>query len=131
MLPDRGGGVIRVTWVKLGSEYADDLAFAGVSDGAFRLHTEAIVWLCRVESMNLRIAKRLVLRFAGCLDPDQAAKELVAAGLWRDHGDTYEVIHHAHTIRQGLAAQLDRRVKERERQRRKRAAAAKRAAAGS
>jgi hypothetical protein len=113
-----------MTWVKLGAEYADDLAFAGVSDGAFRLHTEAIAWLCRIESSDLRVPKRLMSRFAGCLDPDQAAKELVTAGLWRDHGDAFKVIHHAHIIRQSLAAQRDHRVKERDRQRSKRAAAA-------
>jgi hypothetical protein len=44
-----------VTWVKLGDEFFDDCADAGLSDAAVRTHAEAIGFLYRLESKGLEI----------------------------------------------------------------------------
>ena len=115
-----------MTWSKYGSEYSDELANAGVSDAAYRTHTEAIGWLYRVENLKLRIPKHLVRRFAGSDDYEAAVKELTGLGMWRDRTDTWEVIHHADVIRQSIQAQRQKRDRDKRAQqaRRDRAATA-------
>jgi hypothetical protein len=56
-----------VTWVKLGDEFFDQCADAGLSDAAVRTHAEAVAWLYRLDRddvTELSISKGLVLRFA-------------------------------------------------------------------
>jgi hypothetical protein len=65
-----------MTWAKYGSEYSDEIANAGLTDAAYRTHTEAIGWLYRIEDLKLRIPKHLLRRFAGSADYDTAVKEL-------------------------------------------------------
>ena len=98
-----------MTWTKLGDEYSDEIANAGLSDAAYRTHTEAAGWLYRIEDIKLRIPKHLVRRFAGSLDYETAIKELADARFWRDRGDTWEIIHHADVIRQSIQAQRQKR----------------------
>jgi len=114
-----------MTWSKYGSEYSDELANAGVSDGAYRTHTEAIGWLYRIEDVKLRIPKHLLRRFAGSPDYEIAVKELAERGFWRDRGDTWEIVHHADVIRQSIQAQRQKRDRDKRAQqtRRKRVAA--------
>lgn len=109
-----------MTWTKLGDEYSDDLALAGLSDAAYRTHTEAIGWIYRVEAEDLRIPCALVRRFAGSDRAAEAIETLIAAGFWRDESTHYVVVHHADVIRQSLAAQQAKRDGDRERQRRHR-----------
>jgi len=115
-----------MTWSKYGSEYSDELANSGVSDAAYRTHTEAIGWLYRVEDLKLRIPKHLVRRFAGSEEHEAAAKELADLGIWRDHGDTWEIIHHAEVIRSSVQAQRQKRDRDKRAQsaRRKRVSGA-------
>ncbi|GAA3089577.1 hypothetical protein JOF29_007916 [Kribbella aluminosa] len=110
-----------MTWAKYGVEFFDQCADFGLSDAAVRTHTEALHYLYRLEDMEMRILKHLVRRFAGSADWEQAAKDLVAHGFWRDEGDAYVVEHHGDVFRQSLFVQLKHRDDERERQRRKRA----------
>jgi hypothetical protein len=80
-----------VTWSKLSDDYGDDCET--LSDAAFRLHTEAIVWSNR-KLLDCRIPRSDVRRFAR--DPEGAAlPELVAAGFWQLDGDFVILIHHA------------------------------------
>ena len=109
-----------MTWAKYGDQYSDDIAKAGLSDAAYRTHTEAIGWLYRVEDTALRIPKTVVRRFAGSDGYEAAIRELLACGYWREDSREYVVEHHAEVIRQSLAAQLLKRETERNRLRRKR-----------
>jgi hypothetical protein len=102
-----------MTWQKLGTEFWDDCAQAGLSDAAVRTHAEAIGWLYRVESKDMRIAKSLVARFAGSVCWDTAVRELVAAEFWRDESDAWLIIHHTDVIRQSIAAQQAKRDRDR------------------
>jgi hypothetical protein len=118
-----------MTWTKLGDEYSDEIATAGLSDAAYRTHTEAIGWLYRLEDTTLRIPKHLIRRFAGSEDHQEAVKELADLGFWRDRGDAWEVVHHADVIRQSIQAQRQKRERDKRAQqaRRDRTAAAARA----
>lgn len=94
-----------MTWSKFGREYNDELANAGVTDAAYRTHSEAIGWLYGIEETTLRIPKHLVRRFATSPDYETAIKDLVNIGFWRDRGDTWQIVHHAAVIRQSIEAQ--------------------------
>lgn len=113
-----------MTWAKYSTEYSDELANAGLSDAAYRTHTEAIGWLYRVEDLKLRIPEHLLRRFAGSPDYETAVKELADAAFWRDRGNAWEIVHHADVIRSGIAAQQKKRDRDKRAQqaRRKRTA---------
>lgn len=98
-----------MTWRKTGSEFDDECANLELSDAAYRTHMEAIGWIYQVEQMPCRIPKHNVRRFASSRDTEAAIKELVAIGFWVDHGNAFEVMHHADVIRQSLAAQQRQR----------------------
>jgi hypothetical protein len=106
-----------VTWTKLGDEYSDEIACAGLGDAAYRTHSEAIGWLYRIEDTGLRIPKYVVRRFAGSTDYEVGIKDLVSAGYWRDRGDAWEIVHHADVIRQSLEAQRLKRERDKRAQR--------------
>jgi len=98
-----------VTWTKLGAEFNSECALAGLSDAAYRTHSEAIGWLYEVEETSCRIPKRLFQRFAGSEDAEAAVGELTGAGFWKDAGAVWVVVHHAGVVRQSIAAQQDKR----------------------
>jgi hypothetical protein len=106
-----------VTWDKRGTEFSDECAAAGLSDAAYRTHSEAIEWLYRVERPTLSIPKNVVRRFAGSPDYARAITDLVAAGFWEDCGDCWEVIHHGEVIKESLRQQLQARARNRRAQR--------------
>jgi hypothetical protein len=110
-----------MTWAKYGVEFFDELADLDLSDAAVRTHAEAVHYAYRTENADLRIPVRSLRRFAGSSEREVAAKELVAAGLWRCEGDAYVIVHHADVIRQSIAAQQKHRETEKARLRRKRA----------
>lgn len=86
-----------MTWTKLSDDYSDDTW--RLSDAAFRLHTEALVWNNR-KLLDCLIPKDDLRRFAKNPGPVQ---ELLAAGFWQDLGDNYLIIHHAQYQRDSIA----------------------------
>jgi len=77
-----------MTWTKLGDEYGDQCW--KLSDVAFRLHTEALVWQNR-RHLDGRLAKDEMGQWT---KRAQAATELVEYGWWADEGDHYQIVHH-------------------------------------
>ena len=77
-----------MTWTKLSDDFSDDCWT--LSDAAFRLHTEALVWSNR-KLLDLYIPKDDLRRFA---KRPEAAPELVAVGWWTDDGEHYVIRHH-------------------------------------
>ena len=106
-----------MTWAKFGCEFDDEAAHAGLGDAAYRTHSEAIKYLYGIESLDLRIPKHLVRRFAGSADYELGIKDLVAVDFWRDRGDAWEVVHHADVIRQSIHAQRMKRDRDKRTQR--------------
>src|SRR5690625_1858471 len=110
-----------MTWTKLGDEFSDDCANADLTDAAYRTHDEAIAFVYRIERMDLRFGKRMVRRFAGSDQYEDGIALLLGLGWWRDHGDEYEIQHHADVIRASIAAQQSKRARDRRAQRQYRA----------
>lgn len=79
-----------MTFAKLSDDYADDCW--ELSDAAFRLHTEALVWQAR-KLLDCRLPKS-DLRRLKCGDP-AVAQELVDRGFWSEYGDSYVILHHS------------------------------------
>ncbi len=77
-----------MTWSKFSDDFSDDCWT--LSDAAFRLHVEGLVWNGR-KLLDLRIPKDDLRRFA---KHPEAAPELVAVGWWTDEGDVYVIRHH-------------------------------------
>lgn len=77
-----------MTWTKLSDDFSDDCWT--LSDVAFRLHTEALVWSNR-KLLNLRISRAEVRRFA---THPEAAEELLEVGMWEAEGEDYLIVHH-------------------------------------
>ena len=103
-------------WSKFGTEYSDELADAALTDAAFRTHTEALMFLYRIESRDLRIRKHIIKRFAGSGEWDAAVRELVAKKFWREDGLDYIVVQHSSVYRQSVAAQRDKRERDKKAQ---------------
>jgi hypothetical protein len=76
-------------WTKLSDDYSDDCWT--LSDEAFRLHTEALIWSNR-KLLDCVIPKGDVRRFA---KHPEAVDELVAVGWWTRTTKTYIIRHHA------------------------------------
>jgi hypothetical protein len=92
---DRGASVgepgQRMTWTKLSDDFTDDCW--ELSDGALRLHIEALVWSNR-KLLNCRISKKEMARWAKCTAPELIS-ELLDCGWWEDDGDAYVINHHS------------------------------------
>lgn len=101
-----------MTWQKTGVEFWDDCAQADLSDAAVRTHSEAIGWLYRVESDDMRIRKELVPRFVGSKNWQTAIAELVSKEFWQEDTTSYIVVHHADVIRASIAAQRKKRERD-------------------
>lgn len=78
-----------MTWTKLSDDYTDDTW--ALSDEAFRLHTEGLVWSNR-KLLDLRLPKADVRRFS---KHPEAVAELLAGDWWTEDGDAYVIQHHA------------------------------------
>ena len=77
-----------MTWAKLSDDFSDDCWT--LSDAAFRLHVEALVWNGR-KLLDLRLPKDDLRRFA---KHPEVVGELLAVGWWSDDGDAYVIRHH-------------------------------------
>lgn len=78
-----------MSWTKLSDDFADDCW--SLSDGAFRLHVEALCFSNR-RLLDLRIPKDDVRRFA---KHPELIPELTTAEYWSDGGDVWVIRHHA------------------------------------
>lgn len=78
-----------MTWTKLSDDFGDDCY--QLSDAAFRLHVEGLLWSNR-KLVDLKLDKAVLQRWA---TRPEAAAELVDRGWWTDEGDHYLIRHHA------------------------------------
>lgn len=78
-----------MTWSKLSDDFADDCDT--LSDAAFRLHVEGLIWSNR-KLLDCRLPKHRLARFT---TTPGAIGELLACGWWTDDGDAYVIRHHA------------------------------------
>lgn len=117
-----------MTWCKLGTEFFDQLVDsdfpADIDDACQLTHTQSLHYLYSVEAMDMRFKKSVLRRFATSSKSVEAAHALVKAGVWADHGNEYEVIHHGDVFRHSLYAQQKKKEGNKERQRKYRARAA-------
>lgn len=123
-----------MTWTKFGAEYFDQCADAGLSDAAFRTHSEAIGWLYRInrdDVKDLSIPDRAIRKFATSDDYEPAVAQLVRVGFWRDEGSHYVLVHHADVVRSSLVAQRAKLERDRKAQQNRRARAGKEAKEGA
>ncbi|TQJ41517.1 hypothetical protein FBY33_3632 [Arthrobacter sp. SLBN-112] len=94
-----------MAFTKLSDDYGDDCW--QLSDAAFRLHTEALIWQarrlldCRIPKSDLRHLKR---------GEPAVVQELLARGFWSDYGDSYVILHHSQyqRTRESVVAQQTR-----------------------
>lgn len=77
-----------MTWTKLGDEYADHCW--KLSDAAFRLHTDGLVWSNR-RHLDGILSKSDMRRWA---KTPEAVSELLGYGFWADEGDHYRIVYH-------------------------------------
>lgn len=77
-----------MTFTKLSDDYSDDTW--QLSDAAFRLHTEALIWQAR-KLLDCRIPKS-DLRHFKCGDRE-TVQELLDLGFWSDIGDSLLILH--------------------------------------
>lgn len=80
-----------MTWAKLSDDYSDDCWT--LSDAAFRLHTEGLIWSNR-KLLDCVLPKDDLRRFAKRSD---AVQELLDTGFWQESkdGGSYIIRHHA------------------------------------
>jgi hypothetical protein len=108
-----------MTWAKYGTEYFDKLVAmlvdAGVAetleDACVRTATEVHHKMFsrlgprEVQRDAINIPKRFLAQASSCPLRDDAAKELVRSGAWRDTGERYEIVHGRLDIKNGVMAQ--------------------------
>jgi hypothetical protein len=82
-----------MTWTKQSDDFGDQCAHAGLSDAAFRLHIEGLLWTLRRETGGL-ISRRDLARLSDVANPASALAELLAVGFWLVHGDGWRIDHH-------------------------------------
>ncbi len=101
-----------MTWTKLGAEFFDQVADAGLSDAAARTHTELIAALYTFDRDNvtdMRIPKRAIAKYTHSPDAETAIKELAGVGYWRDDGQDWTLIHHADVVMALVSQRLKKR----------------------
>ncbi|MBX6749997.1 MAG: hypothetical protein IRY85_10080 [Micromonosporaceae bacterium] len=77
-------------WVRFDDRYPVNRKVGGLSDAAFRLHTEAIFW-CARELTDGRIARDELKLVSGIARPDRHVPELVRRGLWDETDDGWQI----------------------------------------
>lgn len=90
-----------MAFAKLSDDFSDDCWT--LSDAAYRLHTEGLVWSAR-KLLDCRVPTDDLRRFAR---RPEAVLELLAAGWWSLDGDVYVIRHHAQyqRLREDVLAQ--------------------------
>lgn len=105
-----------MTWRKTGAEFDAECDAVEMTDAAYRTHVEGIGYIYETSAMTCSFAKRKVSKFANSTDAERGVRELLDLGFWRDLGDRYEVLHHADVIRQSLAAQSKKLLRDKKAQ---------------
>lgn len=77
-------------WVRFDDRYPVSRKVGGLSDAAFRLHTEAIFW-CARELTDGRIARDELKLVSGIARPDRHVAELVRRGLWDETAGGWQI----------------------------------------
>lgn len=77
-------------WVRFDDTYPVNRKVGGLSDAAFRLHTEAIFW-CARELTDGRIARDELKQVSGIARADRHVPELVRRGVWVETGQGWEI----------------------------------------
>jgi hypothetical protein len=80
-----------MTWTKLSDTFGSEVS--RLSDAAFRMHVEGLLYVMRNETGGL-IPTEALGWFAGTEDPGKAVAVLLDRSFWIDRGDAYEVVHH-------------------------------------
>lgn len=78
-----------MTWTKLSDDWSDDTWT--MSDGAYRLHSDGLVWSNR-KLLDLDIPKDDLPRLSR---RPECIQELLDGGWWTDTGACYRIVHHA------------------------------------
>lgn len=79
------------TWFKFYNDLVDDPRFVALSDAAWTLHIHGMAY-CSKNLTDGVIPRGMIRRLCGTKDPMKAAKELVAAGMWAEDDDGWEVV---------------------------------------
>ena len=120
-----------MTWAKYGTEYFDQLVAMLVNAGVAESLEDACVRTAaevhhhmfsrlgprEVQRNAIFLQKRFLAQASSSPLRDDAAKELVRSGVWRDTGDRYEVVHGRLDIKSGIMAQHKKRVRDAKSQR--------------
>lgn len=77
-----------MTWTKLSDDFSDDVHT--LTDAAFRLHTEGLVWSNR-KLLDCFISERDITR----LNNPECVAELVEFGVWEETAGGWQIIHHS------------------------------------
>lgn len=77
-------------WVRFDDTYPVNRKVGGLSDAAFRLHTEAIFW-CARELTDGRIARDELKQVSGIARADRHVPELVRRGVWVETDQGWEI----------------------------------------
>jgi hypothetical protein len=78
-----------MTWLKLSDDWYR--VCRGLSDAAFRTHTEAMAWTMDCETGGA-ISQRDIPRFAESPHVNEAITELIAMGFWTPIGDDFQLV---------------------------------------
>ena len=105
-------------WAKFDDRFPSHRKIRLLSDGAFRLFVSSICW-CSEQLTDGRIATEELRIVSDVRDPESAAGELVARGLW-EQVDGGWLVHDFHDYNPTAAAVRDERAKAAARQRRAR-----------
>jgi len=82
-----------MTWTKLGDEFPDECARAGLSDAAFRTHVEGLSWTMRRETGGY-LSKVDIRKAIETPNAAAAIAELLAVGFWQQTEHGFLVVHH-------------------------------------
>jgi hypothetical protein len=105
-------------WAKFDDRMPSNRKIRLLSDAAFRLYVSSVCW-CSEQLTDGRIATEELRIVSDVRDPEAAAGELVARGLWEEVDGGW-LVHDFHDYNPTAAAVRDERAKAAERQRRAR-----------
>lgn len=97
------------TWFKFYNDLVDDPRYVALSDAAWTLHIHGMAY-CSKNLTDGVIPRGMIRRLCGTKDPMKAAKELVAAGMWAEDGDGWEVVDYLKGQRSKAQVEAERKA---------------------